>query len=518
MLPFSLAQRASETNRPQSDTQNLGSTPHTYPNAVGAANRGWWDGWIEHKTETCMAHLERRDVAFQVALGNAFTFCDAAYCSMYGGTNPIRNYMWSGTTGFEPNKPGVRAVLNTGNDYDHPGYEWTTYPERLEAAGISWQIYQEWDNYGDNSVEYFVPFKKVGNKILAHITPPKGVDTFLTTEHVDDTLNKLEDAAERDRILAEMAKGRESLTAAEKSLFDRAMYRSLPGSLSGRFADDVAKGRLPKVSWLVPPAKLSEHPSVSSPELGARITYELLDAIASNPTVWDHTVFILLFDENDGLFDHLPSPTPPRSYSDDWYDGHPMGPGPRTPLTVVSPWSVGGRINSEVFDITSTLMFLEKVTGVKEPNISRFRRDVVGDLMSTLDFDRGASRPASPRPREPPNPACGGSPTLLTARSCPRSAPGVVGASPRPTPSRPPVSCTGIPSPSPCRTPARLVLPSRSTTTPTSPTSPTTSSSRARSTSQCRSRRVPTTSPCAARTVSSSTWPATPPVRASSSA
>lgn len=404
MPPFSLAQRASETNRPQSDTQNLGSTPHTYPNAVGAANRGWWDGWIEHKTETCMAHLERRDVAFQVALGNAFTFCDAAYCSMHGGTNPNRNYMWSGTTGFEPNKPGVRAVLNTGNDYDHPGYEWTTYPERLEAAGISWQIYQEWDNYGDNSVEYFVPFKKVGNKILAHITPPKGVDKFLTTEHVYDTLNKLEDAAERDRILAEMAKGRESLTAAEKSLFDRAMYRSLPGSLSGRFADDVAKGRLPKVSWLVPPAKLSEHPSVSSPELGARITYELLDAIASNPTVWDHTVFILLFDENDGLFDHVPSPTPPRSYSDDWYDGHPMGPGPRTPLTVVSPWSVGGRINSEVFDITSTLMFLEKVTGVKEPNISRFRRDVVGDLMSTLDFDRGASRPGIPEAKRAAEP------------------------------------------------------------------------------------------------------------------
>ncbi len=396
VLPFSLERRASELRRPQSDVQNLGSTPHTYPDAVKAANRGWWDGWIEHKTETCMAHLERKDVAFQVALGNAFTLCDAAYCSMHGGTNPNRNYMWSGTTGFEPGKPGVRAVLNSGNDYDHPGYEWTTYPERLEAANISWQIYQEWDNYGDNAVEYFLPFKKVGHKILAHVTPPKGVEEFFTTEHVYDTINKLTDKGEQDRLLRELAAGRASLTADERSLFDRAMYRSEPGTIVTRFAEDVKRGRLPKVSWLVPRASLSEHPSVSSPELGARITYEFLDALASHPRTWDHTVFILLFDENDGLFDHVPSPAPPRSYSDDWYDAYPMGPGPRTPMTIVSPWSVGGRVSSEVFDITSTLMFLEKVTGVKEPNISRFRRDVVGDLTSTFDFDRGASRPGVP--------------------------------------------------------------------------------------------------------------------------
>lgn len=402
VLPFSLSQKAREEGRPRGDVQDLGSTPHTYPNAVGAANYGWWDGWIEHKTETSMAHLELEDLAFQTALANAFTLCDASYCSMHGGTNPNRNYLWTGTTGFEPGKPGERAVLNTGNDYDHPGYDWTTYPERLETAGVSWQIYQEWDNYGDNSVEYFTPFKKVGAKVLAHVTPPAGT-TYLTTEQVYDTLPKLSEA-DRARTLTELEKGRASLTAAERSLFDRAMFRSTPGTLVPRFAEDIKRGRLPKVSWIVPPAKDSEHPSVSSPLRGAKVTYDLLDAIASHPQTWDHTIFVLLFDENDGLFDHVPSPTPPRSYTDEWYDGHPMGPGPRTPMTIVSPWSVGGRVSSEVFDITSTLMLLERWLGVKEPNISRYRRDVVGDLTSTLDFERGARRPATPQADVPPAP------------------------------------------------------------------------------------------------------------------
>ena len=63
-----------------------------------------------------------------------------------------------------------------------------------------------------------------------------------------------------------------------------------------------------------------------------------------------------------------------------------IGLGPRVPCFVISPWSTGGNINSQVFDHTSTLMFLEKLTGVKEPNISEWRREICGDLMSCFDF------------------------------------------------------------------------------------------------------------------------------------
>ena len=38
-------------------------------------------------------------------------------------------------------------------------YTWTTYPERLQAAGVSWQVYQEEDNYDDNALAWFKPFQ-----------------------------------------------------------------------------------------------------------------------------------------------------------------------------------------------------------------------------------------------------------------------------------------------------------------------------------------------------------------------
>src|SRR6201996_9761965 len=67
-------------------------------------------------------------------------------------------------------------------------------------------------------------------------------------------------------------------------------------------------------------------------------------------------------------------------------DGNPVGPGMRVPMLVVSPWSVGGYVNSQVFDHTSTLRFLEQRFGVVEENISPWRRTVFGDLTSCFNF------------------------------------------------------------------------------------------------------------------------------------
>jgi phospholipase C len=53
---------------------------------------------------------------------------------------------------------------------------------------------------------------------------------------------------------------------------------------------------------------------------------------------------------------------------------------------VVSPWSRGGWVNSQAFDHTSVLRFIEARFGVKETNISAFRRAVCGDLTSAFNF------------------------------------------------------------------------------------------------------------------------------------
>jgi phospholipase C len=125
--------------------------------------------------------------------------------------------------------------------------------------------------------------------------------------------------------------------------------------------------------------------------------------------VWSKTVFILTFDENDGFFDHVVAPVPANDPSGagstvpvtgEWYDlpesvnTYPAGwygLGPRVPMLVVSPWSRGGWVNSEVFDHTSLIRFIEQRFDVTEPNISPWRRSICGDLTSALDFAQSSS-------------------------------------------------------------------------------------------------------------------------------
>ena len=77
--------------------------------------------------------------------------------------------------------------------------------------------------------------------------------------------------------------------------------------------------------------------------------------------------------------------------------GLPIGGGFRVPCIIVSPWTAGGWVCSEPFDHTSVLRFLEKFTGVREPNISEWRRQTFGDLTSAFRFgDAKASPPQLP--------------------------------------------------------------------------------------------------------------------------
>lgn len=390
VLPFSLREAAEDAGRGIDDIQYLDALAHGFTDATQAWADGWYDGWVPAKTAACMTYYERRDLALQYELADTFTFCDAYHCSVFGSTNPNRNYLWSGTVGFEPGTQ-QRAVTNAAYSYDHRGYDWTTYPERLQKAGESWQIYQEWDNFTDNAVEYFVRFKDIGHAILAYVD-----GDYRTTEEFYDKLFAKTDA-QRQTALAQFATGVAALSRRDRILFDRAMYRSEPGTLRGRLKADIDAGTLPAVTWIVPPAIESEHPSVSTPVGSANLIYDVLDLMASDDDVWSSTALVINFDENDGYFDHVPPPVAPRpksGNSDDWFDGQPIGLGPRVPMTVVSPWTVGGHVSSEVFDHTSVLQLLERWTGVKEPNISDWRRAATGDLTSVFNFKR-QQRPPS---------------------------------------------------------------------------------------------------------------------------
>lgn len=346
-------------------------TPHNWFDAQDAWDEGRMGRWPEAKTPHAMGYFRAEDIPFQYALAEAFTLCDAYHCSIQSGTNSNRLFLWSGTN--DPTgRYGGPALSNSHDNLaslgGHPdSYRWTTYPERLSAAGISWRIYQDMaDNFTDNPTAGFAAYR----------------DSVAGKPGSDPRLKEL------------------ALST-----------RKLDGLKA-----DVLAGELPQVSWIVAPAAASEHPGPSSPAQGADYTAQVIEALTADPKVWARTVLLLMFDENDGFFDHMPPPAPPsildrdpeRMQGGSTVDltgeyhlataaseapverpglmGRPYGLGPRVPMYVISPWSRGGWVNSQVFDHTSVIRFLETRFGVMEPNISPWRREVCGDLLSCFDF------------------------------------------------------------------------------------------------------------------------------------
>jgi len=333
LLPFHLDTR-------KTNAQKIPSTNHSWPVQHEAWNGGKMDRWIPAHRKAdgangpyTMGYHTRADIPFQFALAEAFTICDAYHCSVMGPTWPNRMYWMTGT--IDPDGKHGGPIIN--NVVTPQGYSWTTYAERLEKAGISWKVYQQQDWYNFNMLEYFNQFKNAGKN---------------------------------------------------SPLYTKGVARSA----EGQFEHDAINDNLPAVSWIMPTFGQSEHPDFM-PADGAAFVASKLDAIAANPDVWAKTVFILNYDENDGIFDHVAPPVPPTGTAHEFVDGTPIGGGFRVPCIIISPWTAGGWVCSQPFDHTSVLQFLEKFTGVHEHNISKWRRQTFGDLTSAFRFGENAAEP-----------------------------------------------------------------------------------------------------------------------------
>jgi phospholipase C len=82
-----------------------------------------------------MGYYEQQDIPFHRWLAENFTILDNYHCSVFGPTHPNRVMAISGT--MDPDGKGGGPVVD--NTVPASGYSWTTYPERLQAAGISWK-------------------------------------------------------------------------------------------------------------------------------------------------------------------------------------------------------------------------------------------------------------------------------------------------------------------------------------------------------------------------------------------
>ncbi|HEY1569236.1 MAG TPA: alkaline phosphatase family protein [Solirubrobacteraceae bacterium] len=339
-----------------------------------AFDRGRMDDWVKvHEAITgggdglaagveTMGYYTRSELSFYYSLADAFTICDGYHSSVIGPADPNRLMAMSAT--LDPagadGGPLVETLTSTRNTLKGR-FTWTTMPERLQSAGVSWKVYTgRQGSVSDNVLPYFAAFGKPGE------------------------------------------------------LADRGLKATYPGP----FMADLAHGRLPSVSWVLTDRAATEHAGFSAAVSGEIPVAQLVKAVMSHPKVWRRTALFITWDGNGGFFDHVAPPAAPAGTKGEYLTvadlpaaangiSGPIGLGFRVPMLVVSPFSRGGLVCTDTFDHTSMLRFLETRFGVEVPNLSAWRRRVTGDLTGAFNFaarpDGGASKLAQPGTGRAPN-------------------------------------------------------------------------------------------------------------------
>ena len=326
-LPFHLDTKTTSA-------QAIPSTSHAWAVQHQAWNNGAMDQWLPaHRAADgvngpyVMGYYEREDIPFQFALADAFTVCDNSFSSVLGPTWPNRLYWMTGTIDPDGLHGGPITVELVP---ERRAYTWTTYAERLQAAGISWRVYQEQDNYGCNLLENFASSRA------------RGPETRCTTTGWP---------AGRRRLRGRRAQRRPAAGLLDHPGLDPVRAPGLPAGGRRRLRREQDRG------------------DRGEPE-----------------GVGEDRVRPLLRRERRPVRPRAAAHPAPGT-ADEFVGGLPVGGGFRVPTILISPWTAGGWVCTERFDHTSSLRLLERLTGVEETNISDWRRRTFGDFTSAFRFD-----------------------------------------------------------------------------------------------------------------------------------
>lgn len=197
-----------------------------------------------------------------------------------------------------PNHYYLVAARDDGLDYNEPHLFNLTYPTltgELDAAGLSWRFYTGgWQDQWD--------CKPFNNTVFENSLDDAGFDFYWSPLADFPAVQQGPDCA------------------------DMLNYNDLMQNLSS--------GYLPNVTWITPNTTLSEHPGLSSPlQTSQEYVSGIINAISSNPKLWNNTAIFLTWDEFGGYYDNVA----PVQFDQ-------FGYGFRVPLIVISPYVEAGKI------------------------------------------------------------------------------------------------------------------------------------------------------------------------------
>ncbi len=323
---------------------------HAWPAEHACWDNGAMDAFVATHTSpsyegslgtNTMGYYTKADIPFYYDLATKFTICDNYFCSVLGPTHP--NRLMAISANLDPGGVAGGPIIMTNSSLS--AYQgtctWETMPDVLTEAGVTWKCYNP---YGSNYQPGASAF--ISKNMLLY---------FDQYANADPTSAPYQNAFS---YYGPNVNG--GLTDTNPNTDD--------------FTADVANGTLPQVSWIISPDTYDEHPPAPA-QLGEWYTQQILDTLTSNPDVWASTVLFIMYDENDGFFDHVPPPTAssderrgvpdrrPASVLGRWHRrSHRLG--VRVPMIVVSPFSAGGWVCSDIFDHTSQLQFLASLFNV----------------------------------------------------------------------------------------------------------------------------------------------------------
>jgi phospholipase C len=430
LLPF----RASTFS---SSGEEIAGCNHSWAAQQQAFAGGQMNGWgvAQGGNAATMAYYAGNDIPYHWRLAQTFLLCDTFYCSVLGPTYPNRIFLMAGTVfPSMPSNAGSTIPFQSNTllpVIDNPPYfgdplgsnPWqsgiTSYPAMIGlhnsqpgAAQVSWTLYddQNWGPVGSAApgplwLEWSPP-----NATSASLVNPPAYLAFMGQPNTPQAqwpqvwnLNVLCFLKDQNGVGNGIGTG---------TVSPDIHYSATPGGAArSNFEIDALAGNLPNVSWIVPPSYVTEHPAFLPCDAESYLA-RVVNAVV-NGKHWENTVLVITYDENDGHFDHVAPPVPHGpgqiepwvSGGSGWAAASPVGAGFRIPTIIVSPWTVGAGLSSQVapgksFDNTSILQYLEEITQVTCSNLpalnsaNNFRRSTFSSL-GVLIKSNNAPTPAA---------------------------------------------------------------------------------------------------------------------------
>lgn len=314
-----------------------------------------------------MGYYDGSDLNYYYFMASKFGTSDRFFNPAQTRTEPNREYLIAATS------QGYAYPIGTDAN-DTPFLTAKTIFQELQSAGITWKIYVD----------------PTGSKCSG---PPYDPGCLLTLSYVRN-----------------FQWGQTIPTQYPQNIAPIAQYFT-----------DVQNGTLPQVAQIEPAtdAGEDEHPSVtdtqpSNIQVGANYVASLINGLMSSSS-WQNSAFILTYDENGGLYDHVP---PQPAVSPDGIKPVDLLPndicttstgptcdfvytGYRVPLIVVSPFTKQNYVSHTVADATAILKLIE--TTFNLPSLTK--RDAAQmDMTEFFDF----TNPPWMTPPSPPTQNSGG--------------------------------------------------------------------------------------------------------------